>query len=322
MIFYEDILHAKNNIRQFTYETPLEKSYFLSGCSGAEVFLKLECQQVMKAFKIRGAFNKLLSLTEDEKKRGIMAASSGNHGASVSYAASCLDINLAKIYVPKTTPESKKQKILRYGAELVLAGRNYDETYKIAKIAQKSHNLTWIDSCSDKHVIAGQGTVGLEILDKIPDIDVILVPIGGGSLITGVSVAAKAKNPDIRIIGVQTEACPAMLASMNENNFYEAYPSKPSVCEALIGGVGEIPYQMAKQCIDEVLLVREDTIKEAVVSLLENDKVLAEPSAAVGAALLMENGKRFKGKKVAVVISGANIDIEFLKTLLGGEQGE
>ena len=146
---------------------------------------------------------------------------------------------------------------------------------------RQKKDYIWIDSSSDEKVIAGAGTIGIEIMEDQPDIDTILVPIGGGGMITGISVLAKSINPRIKIIGVQTDACPAMLAAVRDNTFYETYPTKPSVCEALVGGVGEIPFNMSKECIDDIMLVKEETIKQAVIKLIEHDKVLAEPSAAM-----------------------------------------
>jgi len=318
LITIKDILIARKRILPYIYQTPLEKSYYLSSLIGGEVFLKLECQQLVKAYKIRGAYNKLLKLSPHERQRGITAASSGNHGASVSLAAGVLGLDNVHIYVPEVTPEIKKEKIKRYGAQLTVKGSNYDETHQLALKACEEHEYTWIDSCSDEDVIAGQGTIGLELMQELPNLEAILVPIGGGGIITGISIAVKAVNPAIKLIGVQTEACPAMLASMKDNVFYETYPTKPSICEALVGGVGEIPFKLSKQCIDEVLLVSEDNIKRAVVELIKHDKVLAEPSAAVGVACLLEHPDRFRNMRVGVVITGGNIDFALLQQLLGG----
>lgn len=319
MIKFQDILFANKRIKPYIYTTTLEKSWFLSDLSDGEVFLKLECQQVMKSFKIRGVFNKIISLSDSERKKGIVTVSSGNHGAAVSFAANLLNIRPARVYVPEVTPMSKRDKIKRYGAELIIRGKDYDEAYEIVQNELSGSETIFIDSSSDNDVIAGQGTIGLEILQEIPDIDIILVPIGGGGVITGISIAAKNINPEIEIIGVQPETCPSMLASMRDKVFYKKYPSKDSVCEALIGGVGEIPYNLANNCIDEIILVKEETIKKAVICLLENDKVLSEPSGAVGVACIMENNDRFKGKKVAIVISGGNIDTKLLKTFMEAE---
>ncbi|MDN5330784.1 MAG: threonine dehydratase [Tepidanaerobacteraceae bacterium] len=316
MIRPEDVILAGERIKNYVYRTPFEKSHFLSDITGGQVFLKLECQQKVKAYKIRGAVNKILCLAPEERQKGIVTASSGNHGAVVSYVSGLLGINNVTVYVPEVTPAVKKEKIKRYGAKLVVAGKNFDEAFCLAKQKVKELGGIWIDPCSDEAVIAGQGTIGLEMLEDNAALDTLVVPIGGGGMITGISIIAKALKPGIKVVGVQTEACPAMLASLRDGRLYERYQSKPSICEALVGGVGEIPYIMAKECIDDILLVAEKTIKEAVIKLIDREKILAEPSAAVGVACLMEHCERFKGRNVGVVISGGNMDLELLEKLI------
>lgn len=316
MLGLSDVYDAKHKIQDFIYETPLEKSYYLSDLISGRVFLKLECQQIMKAYKMRGALNKLLSLSDRQKSKGIISASSGNHGACVSFASDLLGIKNVNIFVPKCTPSIKKEKIAKFGANLIVQGKNYDEAYIIAKNFAREKEAIWVDSCSDDEIIAGQGTIGLEMIEQYPKLDEILVPIGGGGMITGIAVAVKSIKPQIKIIGVQTEACPAMFTAINNDIFYKFFPTKPSICEALVGGVGEIPFKMAKKCIDDILLVKENTIKKAVIHLIEHDKILAEPSAAVGVACLLDYRDYFYKKNVGIVISGGNIDTELLKNIL------
>ncbi len=315
MIDLKDILNSRDRISKHISVTPLDFSIGLSN-EDTKVYLKLECQQKQKAFKVRGALSKISSLSEDEKERGVIAVSSGNHGAGVSYAASLLNIKNAKVFVPETAPKAKVDKIKYYGADVVQIGKNYDEAHKIALEEMKKFNMTYIDSCSDEQLIAGQGTVGLEIMEQNPSIDTIIVPIGGGGLITGVSIAAKTMSPEVKIIGVQTAACPAMVKSLEDNVLYEEFPSEESICDALIGGVTEIPFKMAKECIDDILVVSEKSIREATKYLLVDEKVVSEPSGAVGVAALMENRDYFKGKNVAVVITGGNLDKEMMVRLL------
>lgn len=315
MIDLKDILNSRDRISKHISVTPLDFSIGLSH-EDTKVYLKLECQQKQKAFKVRGALSKISSLSEDEKERGVIAVSSGNHGAGVSYAASLLNIKNAKVFVPETAPKAKVDKIKYYGADVVQIGKNYDEAHKIALEEMKKFNMTYIDSCSDEQLIAGQGTIGLEIVEQNPSIDTIIVPIGGGGLITGVSIAAKTMNPDVKIIGVQTAACPAMVKSLEDNVLYEEFPSEESICDALIGGVTEIPFKMARECIDDILVVSEESIREATKYLLVDEKVVSEPSGAVGVAALMENRDYFKGKNVAVVITGGNLDKEMMVRLL------
>ncbi|HLR21819.1 MAG TPA: threonine/serine dehydratase [Tissierellaceae bacterium] len=307
MIDFKEVLKAKKRIDKYIYKTPLEKSMYLSD-KDMNIYLKLENQQKMKCAKIRGAFNKIISLNKGQKDKGIAAISSGNHGAAVSYAASLLGIDNASIYVPTTTPKSKVEKIEYYGANIEKLGINFDEANNIGLEKIKESGATFIDPCSDELVIAGQGTIGLEILEDNPNIDAILVPIGGGGIITGISVAAKTINPDIKIIGLQTVACPAMVASMKENRYYQVYPSKESICDALVGGVGYIPYKMSKDYIDDILLVEEEDILEAVKHLLYKEKVVVEPAGAIGVAAVKKNSELFKDKNIAVVLTGGNLD--------------
>jgi len=316
MITYESVLEAKKRIEKVIHKTPLEHSIYLSD-QNKQVYLKLEAQQRLKSFKIRGALSKMTNLTEEEKKLGVITVSSGNHGGGVSYASAIMKDVKATVVVPESTPESKVEKIRYYGATVIQKGENYDAANAYAKGLIEKEGLTYIDACSDEDVISGQGTMGLEILESNPNIDTILVPIGGGGMITGISIAAKAIKPEIKIIGVQTEACPAMAAAMKEEVFYEEYPTDPSVCDALVGGVGKIPYEMSKNAIDEIIIVSEEAIKKATKHLLVKEKVVSEPSGAVGVAALMEQGDKINGEEIAVVISGGNLDENLMKKLLG-----
>lgn len=315
MINYDDVLNAKNRIKEYIYHTPLEKSIYLSD-DNTNIYFKLENQQKMKCAKIRGALSKITSLSKEEKEKGVVAISSGNHGSAVSYASNLLGIENSTVYVPKTTPRSKVEKIEYYGANVVEVGKNYDEAHEIGEKEIKKSGATFIDPCSDNVVIAGQGTIALEILKEQPDIDTILVPIGGGGIITGISVAAKAINPEIKVIGLQTAACPAMVASLEDEKFYEVYPTKDSICDALVGGVGDIPYKMAKKCIDDIIVVEEEDIANAIGFLLKKEKVVAEPAGAIGVAAVRKNPDLFKGKNVAIVITGGNIDADLILKLI------
>jgi len=312
---FNDILSARKRIDKYISPTPLDFSIGLSD-EKTEVYLKLECQQKQKSFKVRGALSKITSLTEEEKALGIYAVSSGNHGAGVSYAGHLLGIDEVKVFVPETAPLAKVEKIRYYGAEVIQAGANYDKVHKFAIEHMENRNMTFIHPGSDVQVIAGQGTVGLEIMEQNPDIDVILVPIGGGGLITGVSVAAKYIKPSVKIIGVQTEACPAMVKSLKDGICYEDYPSEESICDALIGGIFEMAFRMAEECIDHILVVSEDEIQKAAATLLTEEKIVAEPAGAIGVAALLKDPGLFENKKVAVVISGGNIDKGLMRQLL------
>lgn len=315
MVTFEDVLSSQERIKKYIYRTPLELSYHLSS-QDTKIYLKIEAQQKLKSFKIRGALSKITWISEAEKNKGVMAVSSGNHGAGVSYASHVLGGIKAKIYVPETTPKSKLEKMKYYGAEVIQVGKNYDEAHAAAEEALKKEKLTFVDPCSDIQTIAGQGSIALEILESNPEIDTIVAPIGGGGLITGVSIAAKHINPKIKVVGVQTKACPAMVQSLRDNICYNEFPTQPSICDALVGGVGKIPFEMARQCIDDILLVDEETIKRAIVHLMDKDKIIAEPAGASTAAAIIENREYFGGKNVAVIVSGGNLDESLMRKLL------
>lgn len=315
LISYEHILSARERINKYIYNTPLDYSMYLSN-KNMNIYLKLECQQKLRGFKIRGAFSKLLSLTKEEKRRGVIAVSSGNHGAGVSYASKVLGGISAKIYVPNTIPDSKLDKIRYYGAEVIISGSNYDEAHAAALETLEREKRIFVDPCSDVEVIAGQGSIAMEILEKNPDIDIIIAPIGGGGLITGLAVAAKHLKPSIEIIGVQTKACPAMVQSLKDKVCYADYPSEQSICDALIGGVGEIPYNMADMLIDDILLVDEDMIKEAIIFLMLKEKIIAEPAGAIGVGAIMSRPDLFENKNTAIVISGGNLDDKLMLELI------
>ena len=313
---FDDVRAACDAIRPFVPVTPLVQSYCL-GDAEQTFFFKLESLQRAKSFKIRGALNKMLSLTPEERERGVGAVSSGNHGSSVSYAASLLGIEKAVVIVPETTPTSKVEKIRHFGGEAKLMGQNYDEAHTLGMAYIEANGLTNIDSChEDVYVYAGQGTVAVEILEQNPDIDMIVVPIGGGGIATGVALAAKTLKPGIRVIGVQTAACPAMIASYRDGVCYEEYPTEPSVCDALVGGVGIRAYEMLKEYMDEILPVSESYIRKAIAMMIGQEKLVVETSSAITAAAAMEYPERINGKNVALIMTGGNIDADRIAQLL------
>jgi threonine dehydratase len=316
MVTLKQVMQARDRISRGIVRTPAIPSDFLSDQTGARVYLKLECLQRLNSFKIRGALNRGMLMTAEERASGLVAASSGNHGAAVSYVANVLGVS-ADVFVPRGTPPVKTDKIKRYGAMLHVEGNNFDEAHTLAILHAKRTGKPYFDPASDEMAVAGHGTIGLELLEDIPALDVILVPVGGGGLVTGVSSAARAIRPSLSVIGVQTEACPAMAAALSDNVFYEEYPSEPSICDAVVGGIGKIGYESARECMDYVAVVTEDKVREAVRELLRRDKVMAEPSGALGAAYLLGSGDRFRGMTVALVISGGNIEFALLRELMG-----
>ena len=313
---YNEVKEAYERIKSYVRKTPLEESFYL-GTEDQKVFFKLESFQRAKSFKIRGALNKMLTLSPEEIERGVATISSGNHGSSVSYAASLLGIKNAKVIVPETTPQSKVDKILYFGSEAMLMGKNYDEAHALGMKFIEDNGMTYIDAYyDDPKIYGGQGTIAIEILEQNPQIDTIVVPIGGGGLITGIAVAAKAIKPEIRIVGVQTENCPAMIKAYEDNVFYEEYPCEESICDSLIGGIGALSYQMAKDYVDEFIAVSEETVGKAVSFMAKHEKYIVEAGSCVTVAALMDHRDRIGGKNVALVLSGGNIDGVLLTELM------
>lgn len=313
---YQDVKEAYNAIHKYVPQTPLVESFYL-GDDTQRYFFKMESLQKAKSFKIRGALNKMLSLNEEEKLKGVATISSGNHGSSVAYASTLLGIEKAKVIVPESTPKSKTDKIEYFGAEVMRLGKDYDEAHSLGMDYIEKNGMTYIDAYyDDPKIYSGQGTIAVEILEQNPDIDTIVVPIGGGGMITGIAVAAKAINPDIRIIGVQTEACPAMIKSYEDNTFYEEYPSDETYCDALVGGVGRLSYEMLKDLVDDLIEVSEETIARAVSFMIKEEKFVAEAGSCTTIAAVKDFRERIAGNNIALVISGGNIDGEVISEII------
>lgn len=313
---YENVKIAYDQIKNYLKATPLEESFYL-GDGDRRYFFKLESLQRAKSFKIRGSLNKMLTLTEEEKRCGVAAISSGNHGSAVSYAASILGIKNVVVIVPQTTPQSKIDKIKYFGADVMLLGDTFDEAHSLGMKYISEHGLTYIGAYyNDPEIYGGQGTVAIEMLEQNKDMDTIVVPVGGGGLITGIAVAAKHIKPSIRIIGVQTEACPAMIKAYEDNVFYEEYPSEESLCDALLGGVGKRSYEMAKDYVDDFIAVTEDSIARAVSFMAKEEKYIVEAGSATAVAAIMDYRDRVGGTNVGIVVSGGNIDGDVLTGIL------
>lgn len=319
MVTLETIQKARKDIGALVKQTPLVRSDFLSRLSGASVFLKLENLQVTKSFKPRGAVNKLLHLTAEEEDRGIITASAGNHGQAVAYAAQKLGLP-AKVVVPKTTPRVKVEGIRRFGAELVLSGESYDEAEKVAKSMARRDGCAYVSPYDDELIISGHGTVGLEIFEALPQVDVVVVPVGGGGLISGVSIAVKSLKPEVEIVGVQSEASPVMYESLRTGRIVEVTKAK-TVAEGLSGGIekGALTFEIARHCIDRMLLVKESTIRRAVYLLWVHDKQVVEGSGAATIAPILADSALFKGKTVVCLITGGNIDDGLFREILASE---
>jgi len=315
VVSFQNILEASRKIRNLVTRTPTYYSVFFSQRIGAEVYLKLECFQPVGVFKIRGAVNKICSLSPSELKKGLLAASSGNHGLSVAYAAKIYGAK-AIIVVPENAVKEKVEAIESYGAEVVKYGKDYDEAYSKAVEIRKETGTTFVHPFNDPFVIAGQGTVGLELLEDVPDLNTIIVPIGGGGLISGISVAAKTLNPNIRIVGVQPEGAPAVYRSWKAGKIVEV-DFVNTVADGLAARKPlDLTFRIIKRYVDDILLVTEQEIVEAVLALLHEAHILAEPSGAASLAALLFKYHPEPTEKVAVIVSGANISIDYLASLL------
>jgi len=319
MISLDDIRKAQKAIAPYVKCTPLVHSVYLSRLCCGRVFLKLENQQVTNSFKARGAFYKLLNLTQKEERMGIITASAGNHGQAVAYAAQKLGLS-AKVVVPTTTPHVKVEGIRRWGADLVLFGDGYDEAEAKAKELARKDGCAYISPYDDGLIIAGHGTTGLEIVEALPNVDAIVVPVGGGGLISGVSIAVKSIKPNVELVGVQSEASPVMYESLKAGRIVDA-PKSKTIAEGLSGGIekGALTFEIAKKWVNRMLIVKEDTIRRAVYLLCVREKLVVEGSGAAAVAPILEDRVLFSGRTVACVITGGNIDEELLKEILAAE---
>ena len=280
------------------------------------MYLKLENWQKTGSFKVRGAINKVACLTEEEKARGLVTASAGNHALGVAYAAQAWGNVPTTLFVPVNAPASKLKKLEEFECEVCLSGNSYDEAHHAAEDFERVHRAIYVHAYDDPLTMAGQGTVGLEIMEDLPQAEAILVPVGGGGLIAGVAVAAKTINPHIQVVGVQPEASPAAYLSLRDGRPYEEYNAAPTIADGLAGGFGRLPFEIAGGLIDEIVLVSEEEIRAAVFTLLELAQLVVEGAGAVGIAALLAGKVNLAGRKVVAVLTGANIDASLLLEIM------
>ena len=293
--------------------TPCLPSARLSEVLGAEITLKLETLQHSSSFKDRGALVKLLSLTPEERARGVIAMSAGNHAQGVAYHATRLGIP-AIIVMPRLTPFVKVEKTTQFGAKVVLEGDSVDEAADYAHKLAAARDLVFIHPYDDPAIIAGQGTIGLEILADVPELEVLVVPIGGGGLIAGVATAVKAQQPAIEIVGVQAAACPSM--HRKRAGLPEA-PLRPTIAEGIaVRRPGELTLPIIRALVGDILLVEEDAIEAAILTLLEVEKLVVEGAGAAGLAAVMTERARFAGRRVGLILCGGNIDLRLLSVVI------
>ncbi|WP_304287977.1 threonine ammonia-lyase [Capnocytophaga leadbetteri] len=310
----QDFTTAREHLQKVLLPTHLIYSPIFSEESGNQIYIKPENLQKTGAFKIRGAYNKINKLTEEEKKRGVIASSAGNHAQGVAYAARELGIK-AVIVMPKTTPLIKVQSTKKYGAEVVLYGDVYDDAYQKAKELEAQEGYVFVHPFDDIDVLEGQGTIALEILEEMPDAEVIVVPIGGGGLISGIAAAAKMIKPDIKIIGVEPSGAASATEALKKNKVITLPEANTIADGTAVKRIGDLTFNCIKQYVDEVVTVDDYELTEAFLLLAEKHKLIAENSGILPLAALKKLTER--GKKVVPVVSGGNIDVLMISSMIG-----
>ena len=306
---------ARARTRDFIYRSPCQLSEGLSKMTGQSIYLKLDNLQRTGAFKERGALNKILSLTEDERQRGVIAASAGNHAQAVAYHATARGIH-AQIVMPLATPLVKVTATRGYGAEVILFGANYDEACTEAMRRCKEEGLTFLHPFDDVDVICGQGTIGLELLEQQPDLEAVVIPIGGGGLASGVACAVKELKPGVRVIGVETERLPSMLRAI-EAGHPVTLDANVTIADGIaVRRAGDVTLPLIQKYVDEIVTVDEEEIAQAILILLEQEKTLAEGAGAAALAALLQHKTSLKKERTAVLVCGGNIDVTLLARII------
>lgn len=314
-IKYSDIISAQQCMKGIIKETALTHSKTFSKMAGSEIYMKLENLQTTGSFKVRGAFNKLYHLSEEEKKHPIVAASAGNHAQGVAFSASQLGLK-SIIFMPSFAPPSKVNATKGYGAEVVLVGDTFDDAFAASQEYCKEKNGTYIHPFNDELIIAGQGVVGLEIFRQLPEVDTIIVPIGGGGLISGIAIALKEINPNIKIIGVEAEGAASMLASKNSDEVL-TLPHCHTIADGIaVKKPGDLTFGIVKNLVDDLITVSDKELAHSTYLLLQRGKLLAEPSgtAAIAAAIFKKSS--LIGKYVVPVVSGGNVNMSLFQQIL------
>ncbi|MEG6521288.1 threonine ammonia-lyase [Desulfotomaculum sp. 1211_IL3151] len=310
----QNILEAKERLQGVSRYTPLEPSEILSKKTGAHVFIKLENLQKTGSFKLRGAYNKI-SVLAQEAAQGVVAASAGNHAQGVAFASSQVGIS-ATIVMPEGAPITKIESTKALGADVVLSGQGYDDAFRKAQEIQHENGAVFVHAFDDPLVIAGQGTIGLEILEELPDLDAVVVPIGGGGLIAGVACAIKEKRPEVQVIGVEAAGAPCMLEAFKSGAVHELKSANTIADGIAVRRPGDLTFNMARKYVDQIVTVDDEEIAWAILMLLESSKLMVEGAGAVGIAALLHKKCDLSGKKVAVIISGGNIDVNVISIII------
>lgn len=314
-VTFEMINEAAKNLKGVIKETDFCYAEVLSERVGGQVYLKLENLQQSGSFKIRGAYNKMLYLTDEEKKCGVVASSAGNHAQGVAISATKLGIK-STIVMPKSAPFAKIFATRNYGGEVVLEGEIYDDAYQKALEIKEATCATFVHPFNDPYVIAGQGTIGLELMEEQPDLDVILVPIGGGGIAAGIAMAVKTINPNIKVIGVQTKNAPSMHQAVQDGKIGTVKVTKTIADGIAVATPGDLTFPMIQQYVDEIVTVSETEISQAFLFLLEGCNLVCEGAGAVSVAAMLSNKVDLKDKKVGAILSGGNIDTNLIESII------
>ncbi len=315
MVTIEEIRQARERIQDSIFVSPCAYSENFSRVARNTVYFKLENLQMTGSFKERGALNKLLQLTDEERRRGVICASAGNHAQGVAYHATRLGIR-ATIVMPLAAPLTKVTATRQYGGEVKLHGANYDEAYQEALRIAETDGLTYIHAFNDDAIIAGQGTIGLELVEQVPDLEAVVIPVGGGGLLGGIAVAVKALLPRVRVVGVQTARFASMRAALRAHEPVTLPPATTIADGIGVRRVGERNLEIASQLMDEYVTVEEEEIASAILMLLEREKTVAEGAGAAGVAALIEHKTSLVGRRIACLVCGGNIDPIFLTRIV------
>lgn len=311
-----DIWNARAQLKDLVLRTPLLFSSELSRRTGCQIFLKTECWQLCGCFKVRGAINMVSALTADEKSRGLVTCSSGNHGTALAYAASLFGSPITKVFLPTDADQNKVDKLTLRGAQAVLHGVNFLEALDEAlRYAEESGGI-YVHSHSHPLVIAGQGTIGLEIMEDLPDVQMIIVPIGGGGLISGIGTAVKSIAPNVRMVGVEATAAPGAYLSFRDGFCHERVEIQPSVADGLLGTLTPLTWEISRNLVEGVKLVDEDEIIQAMRVLQHDEQLMIEGSAAVGLAAILSGKVDVQDQKVVLILTGRNINAETYNELM------
>ena len=312
---FSDIVAARSTLRGVAKLTSISHSKSFSQMSGSNIFMKLENMQTTGAFKVRGAYNKLANLSPEERAKGVVAASAGNHAQGVAFSATKLGMQ-STIFMPIFTPPLKVLATKGYGANVVLTGESFDDSFLASQEYTKQHDASYIHPFNDPLIIAGQGTIGLEIYEQQPDVDAVIVPIGGGGLIAGIAMAIKEMNPKVRVIGVNAAGAASMVASREANEIV-SLPSVSTIADGIaVKTPGTLTFDIIQKYVDDIVSVTDTEIAHAAYLLLQRGKLLAEPAGVTSVAAALFNKVDLKGKNVVPVVSGGNINMRLLEQII------